>query len=445
MTGSATPRALSPAWVVVVTVLSTAPVLKLGDVQLVEAVQCIWIAIYIASLSTSRLTPPTDRLWRDLRLQYGIFLVLSTAISILSFRLSFYPPPNISLLKQPGFVSLSRLFELGLAIWFMLVLAASMARRQTLLRLALSAYCAAGLVSAIASIVSFGLEATLGWHLYPVYGRDHRVRGFLNEGGPYGLFLISVILAALLRARYFPPRSRIAHRFAVLTLIVALGLSGSKAGILAAAALCLFGVIVSTTTRQRFVLAALLVLTTASFVLLFRARFVSYVYTFSNFQMQVYMRQSDPNLVMGRIVAVFIVPRMILAHPLLGIGLGNYSLMRNDPDYLRGLPPADQWDLPGLGLIGVAAEMGVPLTIYFFLILLKPMRYAKLAKAPAVLRVAAAFQPAAVLLGVNLNFFYPWLFSAFALSFIFYEAGEFRVSSYQLTAHTESPDSGRLS
>lgn len=424
MTRSGKSHTLPPRWVVVIAVLSTAPVLKLGDVQLIEAVQCIWIAIYVGSVLVYGAMPQTHRLWRDLRRQYGVFLVLCAMVSILALRLPFYPPPNISILKQPGFVSLSRLFEFGLVIWFMLAFANSMARCQKLLRLALSAYCVAGLVSALVSIVSFGLETALGWDLYLVYGVDHRVRGFLNEGGPYGLFLVSVILAALLRARYFPPRNRIAHRLAVLAMIVALGLSGSKAGILAAAALCLFGAIISTTRRQRFALGALLVLTTASFVLLFRARFVSYAYTFSHFQMEVYMRRSDPNLVMGRIVAVFIVPRMILAHPLLGIGLGNYSLMRNDPDYLRGLPATDEWDLPGLGLIGTAAELGVPLTIYFFLILLKPMRYAKLASAPAMLRVAAAFQPAAVLLGVNLNFFYPWLFSAFALSLIYLKAAE---------------------
>ena len=119
---------------------------------------------------------------------------------------------------------------------------------------------------------------------------------------------------------------------------------------------------------------------------------------------------------MGRIVAAFIVPRMIAAHPMLGIGIGNYSLMRNDPDYLRGLPFVDDWDLPGLGLISDAAELGIPLTLFLAALLLRPFLQARKQKAHAVCMAAAAFQPAALLLGVNLNFFYPWLITAFLLA-----------------------------
>jgi hypothetical protein len=101
---------------------------------------------------------------------------------------------------------------------------------------------------------------------------------------------------------------------------------------------------------------------------------------------------------------------------LLGIGIGNYSLMRNDPDYLKGLPSVNDWDLPGLGLISDAAELGVPLTVFFVILLLRPFQRARKMKAPGAFIAAAAFQPTALLLGVNLNFFYPWLISAFLLA-----------------------------
>jgi hypothetical protein len=119
---------------------------------------------------------------------------------------------------------------------------------------------------------------------------------------------------------------------------------------------------------------------------------------------------------MGRIVGAIIVPRMIAAHPLAGIGIGNYSLMRNDPEYLQGLPTVTDWDLPGLGLAGSSAELGIPLTVFLLAMLFKPLRQARRAASPVAVMLAASFQPIATLAGVNLNFFYPWLITALALS-----------------------------
>jgi hypothetical protein len=130
------------------------------------------------------------------------------------------------------------------------------------------------------------------------------------------------------------------------------------------------------------------------------------------------MRPDDINLIMGRIAAALIIPRMIEAHPVLGIGIGNYSLMRNDPDYLDGLPAVQDWDLPGLGLISVAAELGIPLALLFIWLLSRPARMAWRARCPAIVLATAGFQPAAYALGVNLNFFYPWLISGFALAVV---------------------------
>ena len=170
-------------------------------------------------------------------------------------------------------------------------------------------------------------------------------------------------------------------------------------------------------------MAGSLVISIGLFIGLFRDRFVSYLFIYSNFEALVPLHEDDPSMMMGRLVAVFIVPRMILAHPALGIGLGNYSLMRNDPEYLDDLPPTNGWDLPGLGLLGSAAELGVPLTLFLLFLLLKPMSHARRAKSPGILVIAAGFQPVAVLLGVNLNFFYPWLVTAFALSLLFLQGG----------------------
>jgi hypothetical protein len=62
------------------------------------------------------------------------------------------------------------------------------------------------------------------------------------------------------------------------------------------------------------------------------------------------------------------------------------------------------------------AELGAPAALFLFAILLRPLRRAKGRNAAVAVGVAAGFQPVAFLLGVNLNFFYPWLMTAFALA-----------------------------
>ncbi len=149
---------------------------------------------------------------------------------------------------------------------------------------------------------------------------------------------------------------------------------------------------------------------------LVEGRLFGYFYAYMDFDEALAYRPGDPSLIMGRVAASLIVPRIIAAHPLLGIGVGNYSLMRNDPDYLQGMPSVTEWDLAGMGLFGSAAEFGIPVTVAFLALLWRPLVLAKKRRAATAVIVAAAFQPVAFLLGVNLNFFYPWLIAAFAIA-----------------------------
>jgi O-antigen ligase len=180
--------------------------------------------------------------------------------------------------------------------------------------------------------------------------------------------------------------------------------------------LCAIAALLSGGKRQMLALAGVLALLLTVFVARFQGGLSGYLYAYLNFDEAYYYRPDDPSLIMGRITAMLIVPRMVSAHPLLGIGVGNYSLMRNDPDYLQGLPPVDEWDLAGMGLLGSAAEFGIPLTLLLLALLIQPLVRARRRKAPLIVTLAAGFQPIAFLLGVNLNFFYPWLVAAFVLS-----------------------------
>jgi hypothetical protein len=403
-------------WLVLCVVLSTMPALKLGDVQGLELVQVFCLCLAAPLFAYRGMGVPVGGLWRQYGKGYLVFLCLATGVSILALRLPFFPPSNISVFKQPLILSLSRIFEFCLAICFMVAIAETLRRRPALLRLLLDGYSWVGTLSACASITSWVLLKTTGISTLLVYGPDVRVRGFFNEGGPYGMFLVSVVLVVLLRSHLFPPVYSFLSKAVLCVLLAALLLSGSKVGVLAGLGLCGTGIMVSGSGKRRFALIGLSVVLLAGFFVLFEDKLLGYAYAYMNFDESFYYRGEDRNLVMGRLTAAMIVPRMIAAHPLTGIGVGNYSLMRNDPDYLQGLPAVDDWDLTGMGLLGLTAEFGIPLTLLLFALLLRPIIRAGRRRSPAIVAVTAAFLPLAFLLGVNLNFFYPWLVAAFVLS-----------------------------
>lgn len=90
----------------------------------------------------------------------------------------------------------------------------------------------------------------------------------------------------------------------------------------------------------------------------FDSQVAGYVYSYMNIEEEIAERGRDYNLVVGRVSALHIVPKMVATHPLTGIGFGNYPLMRNDPNYLDGLPAITEVeDLPGLGLLGVSDHL----------------------------------------------------------------------------------------
>jgi hypothetical protein len=396
------------------TALSAAPILKIGDVQAVELLQVLLLALAAPAFIHGGMKIPAFGVWKRYGSKCAIFVALALCLSLFALRLPFYPPPDVPAIKQPMLLSLSRTFEFILAMYFTLASARALAGSPALLRRALDLYTGIGVLSAAASLLAWLLLETAGISSFLVYGFDERVRGFFNEGGPYGVFLVSVGCALLLRRRLFG--RPFLHRTALMTLVAGLFASGSKAGLLAAIVLCIVAAAASGSRIRRTALAGACAMILIASAALFQGKLFGYFYAYLNFDEALAYRPGDPSLIMGRIAASLIVPRIIAAHPLAGIGVGNYSLMRNDPDYLQGLPPVDDWDLPGMGLFGSAAELGIPLAVLLLAVLLWPMFRARKRGAQAAVVAAASFQPIAFLVGVNLNFFYPWLIAAFVIS-----------------------------
>jgi len=402
-------------WLTVFAALSAAPALRIGDVQVLEVAQVLSVsaAAVLAIHAGFRVRFPP--VWREYAGRYLALLCACAAVSAISLRLPFYPPPGISALKQPLAISLSRLVELFLAMYSLLLAAGALKRSPKWRRAALDAFAGVAILSACASVLGWLLVKGAGIATPVVYDFNDRVRGFFNEGGPYGLFLVAASLAVLLRAHLKPYVYRFQAPMTLGLFGAALLLSGSKAGLLAAAGLAVLGVLISGSRRQRLTLIAAAVVFLAGLAL-FQRQLLAYWLLYQDIDEVAANHPGDPNYVMGRVTGALIVPRMIAAHPLGGIGLGNYSLMRNDPEYLQGLPAVDEWDLTGMGLAGAMAELGVPLALCLFAVLLRPLRMARKRKEASVVAIAAAFQPLSFVLGVNLNFFYPWLITALALA-----------------------------
>ncbi len=394
------------------------PILKVGDVQVLEILQAIVLGIAVLVFVYTGFAIPATKSWREYGPPYLLFLGCGLGLAVASLRLAFYPPADVSFLKQPLILSISRLGELFLEMFFMLAAVDVLRRSPRLLRYALDFYWIGGALVGMLSLVSALILKMTGLSLYFAYGEDIRIRGLFNEAGPYGLFLVSVLLVLLLRGRQFPRGLRWTRRIAFAIVALALLQSASKAGFAAVIAISLAVALMVRGGRRRAILITGTALVCVITWVTVGRQFFYYVNDYSDFEDVLYDRADDPSLIMGRIAGAIIVPRMIAAHPLTGIGIGNYSLMRNDPEYLQGLPAVNDWDLPGLGLAGSSAELGVPLTLLLLLVLCKPLWQARKARAYVSVLLAAAFQPVATLAGVNLNFFYPWLITALALSSI---------------------------
>ena len=151
-------------------------------------------------------------------------------------------------------------------------------------------------------------------------------------------------------------------------------------------------------------------------VINFQSQVDAYIQGAAKYQEISNLRSDDGNVVMGRISGAVLGPRMIAAHPLLGIGWGNYPLVRDDPQYRRGSAFAlSSTDSPSLGPIDYIVELGFPLWLYMTWISLKPVYLLRRHGADIWLLGLAMMQPLANWFGAHLNITYPWVVVGLAL------------------------------
>jgi hypothetical protein len=311
----------------------------------------------------------------------------------------------------------------------MFYVALSVRDRPDILRKLLAAYVWAALIGSVWGLISF--VAFYGGLELPgvTSGVIPRICGFFVEGGPFGVYLVGAVIIQLARGYYlgYVPRRTFLVQLAIL--VVALLGTQSKAAVALIGAVAI--VFLVKTRHFRLVVLMAFAMVPVAFTSNLISGVEGYYQNYANYHQAAAERPDDTSLIAGRLAAAILLPRIVAQHPFLGVGLGNYALVRNDPAILRGLPYLSIWDAPGLGLFGYLAELGIPLTLFVLWLYAYPLLQAWRSRPWIVL--LCSYPLLAALFGVQLNFAYPWIVAGIGLATISIDRN-YRIRLHQKTS-----------
>src|SRR5260370_19932796 len=178
--------------------------LRLGSLQPEDFVLLLLLGFCIAKFMYSgfsfRISSELIGLFRS----YGLLLLSLLLLSVLATRLTFYPLDEVSFLKRPVIFSLSKLLQLGAIICGFLWLTNVFFTKKSLLAQAISIYYWTGIVCSLYAILSYFALAVLHFTRPEIFGAysnidgSLRACGFFNEGGPFVVYVVSVVVVGLL-------------------------------------------------------------------------------------------------------------------------------------------------------------------------------------------------------------------------------------------------------
>ena len=395
--------------------LASTILLKYAAIQYLEYIYALQLVLLAATFPKSGFEVKVRRAIFWLGIGWLVFSIAVMSLAVASLRFDFYLPAGLASFRYPVYISASRLTEYILSFSVMLYLAHTFRRSAEKARFTLRVYFWTGVASAVYSMVSYPLDV-LGIASLGAYANLHRFRGFYNEGGPYGLYVISVVLVGVTLYR-LGWEKRLWMRWGFALMVIAFVMSQSKAAFLAAGALLLVNVLIGGSLKQRFLIVGMAVVLgfLATQFLDLRQNIETYEVGAARFERLSHQRYGDYNFIYGRIAGLFIVPRMIRAHPWTGIGLGNYGILRNAPEYRGAAYYVDTADDSGLGILGYVADLGIPLMAYMLFLMFLPFVLLRRMRAPAYLTNMALLQPVVHIFGAQLNVTYAWVMTGFAL------------------------------
>lgn len=394
------------------------PSLKYANVQFLEVFMLAHLMFLAIIFGLRGFKARIGGLWVRPGEWYGLVMLTVLIASVSSLRLQRFPPMyGPYFLNYPLLVVALRYIELFLVVFYSLYAAELMRRDGRLRDFALRTYLASALVTCWLSMVGIVLLRLTGIGLW-VNG-EARAQGEFPEGGPFGLYLLTATIVAYVLWK----RGRMSQAkllVTVLTLGWAVVACRSKACFLCAFMIFLTQIFFGHSMRQKVASAVAITAVCLAGWYIFDVpvlyRFFLHLRQTAEFI--VFLNPGDGNIAYGRVAGAAIIPRMIEHHPLTGIGLGNYSVMRNDPAYLGLIHPVRYYDLPGLGLLWVAAELGIPCLLLLYGMMMYPAFRVRKLHGNAALLMLALCQPYVHLMGAQITLFYPWLSSAFVLSFL---------------------------
>ncbi|SEB66675.1 hypothetical protein SAMN05443244_1498 [Terriglobus roseus] len=399
---------------------------KFAEVQLLEIIYALDGFLIVAWLlfhhDRIRLLRPLF----NIGLRWFVFLVLAVVLALVALQHDFYVSENVSILKQPFVVTMSRSGELVLDIGVMLALASQFIEDRRLCRFATMQFYWAGMAGCVYGFISF-----LGWTFFHVamggLGPGARIDGFNNEGGPFGVYAVTVICAtaaAETQGWMSKTQMRLSIGFMFFCVIESL----SKSALIEVALL----IVIIALLRMSAVKSISVVLATvAGTFILFSAlgltdRVTAYFTIADSYEVISQTRPKDGNFVLGRAAGIFLAPRMIAAHPLAGIGWGNYPIVRDDPQYRRGSPAVNAaLDAPTLGPIDYIVELGLPLFCYLTWVQIVPAFTLLRKGAPTAIVCLVLLLPISIWSGAHLNFTYPWIGVALALGMFYFQGDRY--------------------
>jgi hypothetical protein len=405
--------------------LSSTVVLKIAEIQYLELIFAVDLLVLGGLFVREGLQVKVYRPFLEIGQSYAIFLGAAFLLSIFALQQDFSQSFHDSFFKRPVIVTLARMIELFLDVFYMLYLASLYREDENLCKFGAKIYYWVGVAGCMYSFITLPLNVLFNMQL-GTYSDSHRFRGFDNEGGSFGLYLLSVLLIAIvMRKRNW--LSRWQFRWGLASLLLGMIGAQSKSLFVAAGLVGVIDLMWIFRGWKRWAMiagmsAALIVLAS---VFNFQRQIDAYIRGSEQYQKLSYLKKNDGNVVMGRVAGAVLAPRMIAAHPLLGIGWGNYPLVRDNREYRRGTAFAlNLTDAPGLGLIDYIVELGIPLWLYLTWVELKPVLMLHRRSADVWLVSLALMQPISNWAGSHLNLTHPWVVLSFALGLGFSSAAK---------------------
>jgi hypothetical protein len=308
------------------------------------------VLIFYSLLDSKNLLFP--RFYQQL---FGCFFLFAVSSFLVLFWVDIYPIPDSSPLQKVGWITVSRLVELFgcsfLALFIHNVLVSHSIKfnkifLRTVDRLMFSFF--------IFFAFTY-ISCLIGFENNFVYA-NYRLRGGFAEGGLFGLFVAYYLI---LRIRLFG-----IEKMKCVLMILLIIASQSKSAILFIFLTFIFHVFLTRRIRLKNIFIGGIFCATLLFFANQHYRFFEKMMFYWQYHQSaeyiVEARSTDYNIVAGRIAESFIAPEMIRDNIMLGVGLGNYPLTRNNPKYLGFFPEIPIRDLGGWGgIVRILVELGV--------------------------------------------------------------------------------------